>query len=363
MDNADNKNSAAKKKPLNPFLINAAVFAVGFVLILLYATLIGVVEIDLYFLNISASGVKVISTALKEIGLAFLVASIINISIERFNRIRHEVEKSELIAQINAAHTSQKDALIGRINKHMFESVFERDIPSPFFQEIKEQLLETFFLRTTSEYNYCLTQKDRDYAKLIVRHRYSVKNLTTKDQTYNLRISIDVLKKFENDYCFVRIGIGDTFHENEDIKIAKTKKGNTYEIWEACVPQVIKSQEEIKCEIEYERLSQIHGKEVACSLLPTARMAVRVNDPNKLFHVRCMSLHPRSERDNTSSYDDGTYEWEIDGALFPGQGFLIDWVLREPLNNSEALRDKDEGARGSPSPHAIEPVGADTGQI
>ncbi|MCD9098191.1 hypothetical protein LU699_11155 [Luteimonas fraxinea] len=110
------------------------------------------------FGSLSSNGIKVLAVFFKEVGLAAVVAVLINFSIEAFNRKRHDKEKHELIETINQTHQDQRDAQIKAVNGRIFQTVYERNIPHEFFKAIEEQMLRSRFIRLSSDFDLEITE-------------------------------------------------------------------------------------------------------------------------------------------------------------------------------------------------------------
>jgi hypothetical protein len=309
----------------NPKATNAIVAILGTSLLFIYGYMKQIeTPISIFFLEISSSGVSAIATGIKEIGLAALVAVIINFSIEGFNRKRHEKEKSELISEINLAHNSQREDQIIKLNTQMFETIYKRNIPDNFFREIEELLLKGNFMRSNSEWVFQIKKHDENFAKLNIKHRYTIKNISNTRQTYKTSLGFDVDLERRNEFSVESMKAGNQY----EIKVqpASTKiVSPTHEWWTYEMDTQIEAGGEIQCDVEYTRLSRLTGKEVICSITPTNDMKVSVITPNIDFNVRGMSIHPRGAIEESSSQIFTMKSWKVDGPLLPGQGFLLDW--------------------------------------
>jgi hypothetical protein len=293
----------------------------------------------LSYLTIKPLFIKGMSLFFKEVGFAFVVAVIVNMSIEAFNRRRHEKEREEIINEINSAHGLNQREQIRAINQKMFQTLFERNIPKRVFREIEAQLLKADFIRMKSRWQFRIEKHSDDFVKLYVSHTFFVRNITPHAHPLPFILGFDVVKGLENLYVVHKIKIGSNVKTGNQIVIRKNERTNSHAWWEVEHSDMVSSGATIPCEIEYERASPLHGKEVVCSLLPTHGMTVQVIDPYRKFALRGMSLHPRPEKDLSTIADDGISAWAIDGTLFPGQGFLFDWTPRALEEDGSAAAD------------------------
>jgi hypothetical protein len=316
----------------NPGRANLTFGIVGVLLLLLYAILWArdtpVSIFDLLILEVS--GTKVLAVLLKELGLALLIAVLINLSIEGFNRQRHQLEKQDLIDSINLAHDRQRQEQIRAINEKMFQTVYERNIPPQLFREVEDKLLRTNFVREWSEYDIVISRHDAQFAKVTMLHRYSIRNISGASSEHTLRLGLDVIPSKASEFNITRVCIGGIDYLKDQISIQKEVKSPVEEWWTVSTTCQIANEQSVLFAVEFERLSSITGKEVLCTLLPTVAMTVRVTDKDEIFAVRGMSLHP--QREVLISGGDGKSvlsAWKVDGSLFPGQGFLVSWMLRD----------------------------------
>ncbi|WP_369975511.1 hypothetical protein [Xanthomonas bundabergensis] len=314
----------------NPKATNSVIAASGAIFLLCYA-LLAATNKPLSIFNIfsiSETGIKVVAIFMKEVGLAAMVAVIINFSIEAFNRKRHEKEKRDLIETINSAHSDQREAQIKAINEKIFQTVYERNIPSNFFKAIEEQMLRSNFLRMDSIYVLRLEPYDANNAKIVFRHSYKIKNMNSTAITYPMAVGFDVMKSLGDEHKVTKFKAGTTELIGDELNAIKQDKTEMHQWWSIKLDHLVEPEDIIDCVVEFIRISPRTGKEAICSMLPTDKMSVQVYDRDRSFSVRAMTLHPRPEIVKQIDEEGGIYHWELDGALFPGQGFLIDWVPR-----------------------------------
>lgn len=330
-----------------PVLVNIVIAVAGLAFVLGHSILenqVGDIQLPAGIV-IGESASNIISIALKELGLASLIAVTLNFSIEAFNRRRHEKEKQDLLAEISNAHETNKKTLIAEldtqhmtqmsaVNKKIFQVVYQRRIPETIFGEVEELLLSSRFVRNSSEYIYTIKEFDQDHVVLDVRHRFIVMNVGDVDHEYINKLGFDVLKSQSNGYSIRSIRVGSSKLNPTDADITKEQRSPRHEWWVAQVGATIRPHEPVECEVSYSRVSPKRGTEVISTRLPTERLVVRVIDPAQAFSFRVSSLHPKAEKNlcENDCPDRIHYHWEIDGTLLPGQGLLFDWVPNEDLH-------------------------------
>jgi len=326
----DNKKGGVLKLAIaNPKATNSAIAILGLLSLFIYA---GLKKFDapLNFLNIlsiSRDATLVVAIVFKELGLAAMVAVTINFSIEAFNRKRHEEEKKDLIETINETHKNQREAQIKAINERIFQTVYERNIPGGFFKAIEEHMLKSNFLRINSEYELEINNHGEDHVEITSRHTFFIQNISSGAAVYVMKLGFDVIKSLKENYNIKTLSIGASTSPLPITPVVKDKTG-MHEWWEVQFDRKLEKDETARCVVEYVRISTKTGKEAICAMLPTQKMSIRLIDMTRSLSIRAMTLHPRPEIERRVDEKGGRYHWEIDGALFPGHGFLIDWAPR-----------------------------------
>lgn len=321
-----------------PLRVNFFILIAGAVLLVIYCLIHAASPsyvINIFGLSVGGYFLHAFAILAKELGFAALVAVTLNLSIEAFNRRRHDTEKQELLSSFHAAQDEQRDKLISDtadqhrehikdLNERIFQVVYERNIPEVIFREVESQLLKCKFIRCESSYCFSIEKINDQFVKMHVRHVYSVQNISPTSEIYDLTIGFDVIKSMADSFKIIKIKNG----QNVALMVNPTikEKNSIHEWWSASLSQEAEPNALVQCEIEFERVSPIKGKEVICTMLPSKHLKLEVIDRLKAFSVRAMALHPRSELDFSSSSDKVRYQWQIDGALFPGQGMLFDWA-------------------------------------
>ena len=343
------RSEAVEKFMSNPMKVNTLIGVIGLSFIILYSILTNFSEKPIEFLSISIgpAPIHAASVALKEMGLALLIAVILNFSIEGFNRHRHQKEKNELISAIKNSYEENKNALISElesqhkkqmeaVNKKIFQVVYQRKVPKSIFSEVEDLLLESRFIRKNSIFVYTIKNLDEDHVILDVRHRFVVVNVSNLAHEYVNKVGFDVLKSKSDKYAIRSISAGSKSITPSESDVTKEDRSPRHEWWVAQIGEVIQPSKSIECEVCYSRVSQKRGTEVITTRLPTERLEVRVIDPAQDFSFRVSSLHPKAEKNlsESGSPDKIHYHWEIDGTLLPGQGLLFDWVPNIDLDKA-----------------------------
>jgi hypothetical protein len=328
-----------------PILTNLLILGMAFIVLGLYARYEATADPAISFVGLTITGPFLHATAIlcREVGFALLVAVTLNFSIEAFNRRRHAREKELLLTTLDEAHGAQQQRLIDsldsrhkthleNVNSKIFQVLYQRNVPEVIFREVENQLLRCQFVREKSQYSYLIERIDPAYVSMNVSHRYTVENISSGTAEYELQIGFDVIKVLASKYTIKRIRAGGK--EIHDIKPEVSSKSETHEWWQVRLNVPIKSGELVHCEIEYARVSPANGKEVICTLMPSKELILEVTDPKHEFSFRAMALYPRPEIDHAPGNNPFLHRWSIDGSLFPGQGFLFDWMPKQSMNES-----------------------------
>jgi len=347
---AENSGGMIAKFLGSPIRVNFAILLIGLILLIFYCAVHSFPPsyvINFHGLSLGGQFLHAMSILAKELGFAALVAVTLNFSIEGFNRGRHNKEKVELLDAFHEAQDRQRRLLIEEsdarhlvhikgLNEKIFQVVYERNIPEEIFREVESQLLRGKFIRCESSYQYTIEKLNDSFVKLHVRHVYSIKNISPNRELHELVVGFDVIKDMASFYKVIKLKVAAA--ETSCPVPVISDKNEDHEWWQVSLTADVDPESTIQCEFEYERVSTLKGKEVICTLLPSKQLKLQVIDPQGAFSMRAMALHPRAELNQCSSTGSVCYQWQIDGALFPGQGILFDWVPSERAGKREPER-------------------------
>lgn len=257
-----------------------------------------------------------ISAFIAEIGIAFLIAWIISIIIEK---------------RSDAAHAARYQLEIDEIKFNVLEALYKRQVPHEFFDYIEENVLRPIFYRREWDVTYDIrvSARDKAYFDVKVDMHYEVENLSDHNGAYIVTSWIDKTFLFESenyitDYKLFIDGqlIVMDHIEQEDIspKFGCSQKKLTHKI-------NIKGSDTKKIKISYNILK--HQSDYLFLRSITASDGVRLKIiMDRGFYIFVRSVHPSELRMITGSKGDRFYEWEIDRPLTPHQGILIWWIPR-----------------------------------
>lgn len=266
----------------------------------------------------------------KELGMAGLIALILNVSIEWINRAKHFSQQNELLFELEKKHEDTSKRLLNDVNKQLFRTVYQRNIDAEVFAQVEKHLLMAEIMRRDFKASFTIKpfRMNGELTNLAVVdfcNSFTVQNLTDAPVTAPVvKALIDVKPAYRDQCKFKRIKIGETIFEGAalDEKVQQVAGRNLLTVR---VDQVIAANESVPVSVEYQKLEAIDYLEVVVTTIPADKIDLEVVDPESFFTVDAMSLHPEDEVRVTNSEREFLAQWKLDNAIFPGQGILLSW--------------------------------------
>jgi hypothetical protein len=151
-----------------------------------------------------------LSSFLKELGFAGIIALIVIFTVERFSKGRHVKESNEFV-----------ESLINKINNSMFHAIYDRNLPHPIFKEIEEVVLSSQAYTKDSRLDYTISFsiKDSNLLENTARHRYILCNATSKKISYEVNWCLvrSIEDKYFDECKVLEAWIGDKKLSHEEI--------------------------------------------------------------------------------------------------------------------------------------------------
>jgi hypothetical protein len=246
----------------------------------------------------------------KEIGMAGLIALILNISIEFVNRKKHNEDKEELISLIS---------------KELFKAVYGRNIDKSIVTQLDNYLFSSMCIRRGYRNLIQLNMVsggDNSMATFTSSVSYLIENVTSK------RVSIPLVKcvidsvdsngfnSFKKMSINGKDFLGDDLAQYINPSADKRVTNLFYEDY-------LEPKSSIEVSYEFERLVHARSSEAIVTTIPMDSFELNVIDKNESFKIDAFSLHPLDE---ALVIDNGVLkEWRINDSIIPGQGFLLIW--------------------------------------
>jgi hypothetical protein len=278
---------------------------------------------EIFVFGVRFGEIPLVSLICKELGVAFLIAYIIAILIEKKAR---EAQDRLFREQLH------------RVQKNVIEAVYAKKIPDDFLKYIETHLFEQKFYRKNLDVNYLISLRKDNTVEVNLATAYEVTNNSYSTSSYEVRISIE--KPFRIDLhehvklkrLYVKAeasaaplvdldekGIEDAVRKNT-IKRSDTSALINYTYTFDINPSVIFS---VRSEKTW--LAKTDGYDFWRGAAPSdgIRYTVVRNDENLNIHV--IAIHPTVPVKVFGGPGEATQTWEIKSPLAPHQGFLVWW--------------------------------------
>lgn len=156
---------------------NRLLLALGFGLLLLTVSIL-LQELDFLILTDKREiGNYFISSLLKEISFAFLIAFILGISIGIWSKQEHQK-----LAKQN----------VERIKRNVFEAVYNRTIPGEFYKELEELIFNQKFVRIDYHMTFRIKKAGKgDYLSFLVNISHKMLNVTNEEIDNVVRVMVE----------------------------------------------------------------------------------------------------------------------------------------------------------------------------
>jgi hypothetical protein len=280
------------------------------------------VIVDLLFTQIS---IRVAAGFFKELGFAGLIAVIIIITVEHFNRRRQRFEMENLSSAIL---------------KDVYKAVYQKYIPPPVFEQVDNCLMKANVYRDNYKVTYTLhdmpKQEDTDsgpkdgtngshlgHLLCEVHTSYRLQNLAPRQIVHP--IQIDLERPIEDalaPFCrILSIKIDDRSLSAKEITDHTTDDGSQIKFKYECE---IPRDRSIFVRTRAELVKRDTDVEIYGSYLPSDGIDLTVDTAGKNIDVRAHAFHPESLEccDPPSRY---TKAWRLTSGIFPYQALVFWW--------------------------------------
>lgn len=341
----------------NPWLINFLIGVVAAIFLYAYAVIHLHCEVDANYqfnpffdFRIGCGTLNWLALFFKEIGFAGLVAVILNISIEAFNRRRHQKEKIDLISELNDHHKKLKNDLSHSIANDVFSTVYKRNIPEKMFHEVEYLLLKQNLHRSSFRVKFSVTRQGVRAGKVLLKRSqaYTFTNISGADCEIPIAFVSDAPPDtkcyFSYDLTIKNDGKTETYALNDMLKngLAKYEKGFYY----VSIPLKIRKGAAANIEETSVALRELIGSEAVVSYYPSDDMELTVSTPQCDFDISTESLHLRDVEQDEFDGDEQRRKWVLRYPILPGQGLMIMWQPKDleassyPVNDAMAGREE-----------------------
>jgi hypothetical protein len=254
-----------------------------------------------------------------EVGMAFFVAMVLNLTIEHLNRKRH-------------------DETLHEIQTSVLTATLKRRLPDAIFRELDETVLRADGYREKNMTWYTLTDFSKDcgsaepIVRLEARARHNVVNATDHEVIFPVGIEISLHPEHPSECGIDEIIIDGTPTPLE----GKIVRGDVHLSF--MHSHRLPPGKSCTVEIAYRQVQHVHSFEAMCNVMATTDLGVEVLVPNRDFKIHCIALHPKDPVRSDQHDEDRRFAWHLPGAALPGQGMLLIWAKKssEDASSTEA---------------------------
>jgi hypothetical protein len=257
------------------------------------------------------TGRGLISTVIHELGTAVLIGALLNLSMEHFNRRRHQ-------------------DTIDQVKESVLTAALKRSLPEAVFREVDDSILKCGTYRKNHRICYTLERLQPALGRpvntvlLSARASYELVNTSHVAQAVPIKVAIDRNADHVADSGIDYFAIDGT--KIEDALLADMVEEDLVNRCFVLTHSVrLDSGKSCRVELHYRQAQSKHNFETLCELIPTTELYVEVFVPRDNFEVRAMSLHPRDPVQDIMHDGVHRFAWHMPCAVLPGQGLLLMW--------------------------------------
>lgn len=268
---------------------------------------------------------SVVFLMIGHLGMAFVIAGILGLTIEQFTRVRHDIHRDDLVDALN----TNRLETIEDLQRHVLKAVYQRTLPDALIDAAEEAIFKSSFLRRDWQVTYELKKIPAELGlpnsmSLRTTLIYKLQNVTKTQKKLVIPTVIDMSSShFLADRCGIKgVQVDDHEYSLKEInELVQTTNGNstcTFEIEKSLGPGEI-----ISVRFEYEQLNPQEASEFLSTRYPGTEVEITAIVPNGDFELGLVSLHQEEPVEVMKSAHHR--RWRLGPALFPGQGWALIW--------------------------------------
>jgi len=252
------------------------------------------------------------STIVSHIGIGFLVAGIVGITVELYVR-----EQMRL----------QMDRMLQNVGTDVFKAALGHEFPKSIWDQVSTHLLLNPVIRKNVSVDYNLEnmpEHNEDFLKVRTCWSYTVCNLnTTREWIYPFAAALDRCPdpRFRDQTKFISVEVGGRPVEDESLN------RNIFDAEVTCKTEITLRPGESKEVRIYGESVYRTDQVIPFSMTdPTENLTVTVSKPPNIA-VTVSTLHPREQRltELPTASPESRKSWTLLGGLLPGHGVCIRW--------------------------------------
>jgi len=260
-----------------------------------------------------------IGGVLSDVGVGLVAAGIITITLEPFSRKRLQSD-------------------INEIKKANFEALLKGVMPEPIFVQVQNHIIRQPFLRENVRTTFVFEWRDKE--RTIVRKtstaQYSITNISSTIQTYDLTAShdIDLGTEFHDEVKITEIVVKQNGMERDyDEPKIKTVEVRNDQFVEVHIPLPLLPGEMANITIKSQNIlpNRYH---IYVVLVPTINFELGIIHEEDMI-IKVSPLHPSRSCFKSEVISTRFKSWKIEGGLLPMQGFEVTWIRADEVHNKE----------------------------
>jgi hypothetical protein len=269
-----------------------------------------------------------IADFLPEISTALIVAVVLNLLVEPFNRHQHRKHAADIES---------------KIKEGVLKAVFLRQIPERVFDEVDRELLRANYYRLAPEIALTIRKLEsvivgapQGFALVTESFHWKIQLSSPEPQPLSIHMSSDACRGMGALSRVLMASINHRELTRKEIDGATSHVGDSI-VFSYHDPTLIIKQGDVvdfRIATQFVRWDRDEGNELM--LCPASGISVIVNIPNEDFEVEAVAIHPKELTETSVAGELAVKRWCFSHGIFPGQGVGISWRPKShvPLSSS-----------------------------
>jgi len=256
------------------------------------------------------------------LGMAFVIAGVLGLTIEQFTKVRHDVHRDDLVEALNQNRLETIDDL----QRHVLRAVYRRALPDELIDSVEAEVFQTNFLRKRWDVTYELRRvaDASNCVSLRTVLAYEIQNVSKIAKPLTIPTTIDMSSShFASEHCGLKaVEVDGRALEQAEIQ-ALIKSGPASATCVLELTKMLEPGETIQVRLDYVQLNPEEATEFLSTRYPASAITVTAITPQADFELSLVSLH---QAEPVTEHSGPTlWKWTLGPALFPGQGTALIW--------------------------------------
>jgi hypothetical protein len=274
--------------------------------------------------------VKSISSFIKEVGFAFMIAFVLSIAIESKARREH-----------NALVQTHLHAL----NRNVFQALYGIRTPQGLFEQVEDTIIKQKFFRRNVHMVYQFMPASTSKVFVMdVDLNYHVENISRDQDSFRIPVTLEkpFLKDVSDKVKLRAIVIDGKHLSDQELQEARDAAPDCEKFIRFSHNVDVDGESTRRIEIKYTMVKLHQDYEVWRSVFPCDGLRLTVTVPQGV-EILAHQIHPTPLRESVGKHGDTLREWVLERPVLPYQGVLI-WWRSEQVSQAEEDRPKAPGA-------------------